>query len=207
MHWDIFHLESQTSVHASTDSTNKDLSLWSHLNNTSGVWPSCQDKTVAFKRQHADTWGTLRAVTINFKTSRHWGIKLTLMPLTPVPFSLLLPRLFVSLVSVISNQNISSSSPETEPSPGQTHGKSARSPAVRQETSCSTRRKKNKKWVTITPLIAETVWRRADTFSRGGRCYSPLMRISYEDSAEKQRWFQGAAVVLLFTVEWNSWNQ
>lgn len=61
--------------------------------------------------------------------------------------------------------------------------------------------KKNKKWVTITPLIAETVWRRADTFSRGGRCYSPLMRISYEDSAEKQRWFQGAAVVLLFTVE------
>lgn len=60
-----------------------------------------------------------------------------------------------------------------------------------------------KKWVTITPLIAETVWRRADTFSRGGggRCFFPLMRISYEDSEEKQRWFQGAAVVLLFTEE------
>lgn len=164
------------------------------------MWPSCQDKTVAFKRQHADTRGTLHGVTINLKTSRHWGIKLTLMPLTPVPFSLLLPRLFVSLVSVISNQNISSSSPETEPSPGQTDGKSARSPAVRRETSCSTRQKK-KMGHHYTTDSRNSLEEGRHIF-RGGGCYFPLMRISYEDSEEKQRcWFQGAAVVLLFTVE------
>lgn len=102
----------------------------------------------------------------------------------------------MSLASVISNQNISNSSTEPKSSPGQTGGKSARSPAVRQETGLLL--DQTKKWVTIIPLIAETVWRRADSFSRG-RCYFPLMRISYEDTEEKQRWLQGGTVVLLFT--------
>ena len=56
--------------------------------------------------------------------------------------------------------------------------------------------KREKKWVTIIPLIAETVWRRADTFSsRGGE---GSMRISYEDTEEKQKWSTYVIIVLLF---------
>ncbi len=102
----------------------------------------------------------------------------------------------MSLASVISNQNISNSLLEPKSSLGQTDGKSARSPAVRQETGLLP--DQTKKWVTIIPLIAETVWRREESFSRG-RCYFPLMRISYEDAEEKQRWLQGGTVVSLFT--------
>lgn len=121
------------------------------------------------------------------------------MPLTSALlffFSDLRLSLFVSLVGVISNQNISSGWPEPESSPGQAGGKSARS-TVRRETALvldQTKEKKKKKWVAVIPLIAETVRRRPDKFSRG-RWFVPLMRISYEDTQEKQRWFQGGTVI------------
>lgn len=45
---------------------------------------------------------------------------------------------------------------------------------------------RQEKWVTDIPLIAETVLRREDIFSRG-RCYFPVTKILYEDTEEKQR--------------------
>lgn len=84
---------------------------------------------------------------------------------------------FVSLASVISNQNISDSSPEPKRSPGQTAGESARSAAVREEFAARPDKKKKKKGVAIMLLIAETA---------GFKSYFPLLQISYEQSRKKR---------------------
>lgn len=55
--------------------TDKDFRLWSHLNYTSGVWPSGMNlsrKVVVLKRQHAD-FLSLHGVPINFKNVQALG--------------------------------------------------------------------------------------------------------------------------------------
>lgn len=140
------------------------------------------------------TLGTLSSVAINCKNVQALEDQI----ITNAPY-LSSTFFYFCLISLcrwpVSSPNktypVARLSPES--SPGQTDGKSARSPAVRQETGLLLdQTKKKKKWVII-PLIAETVWRRPDQFSRGKRYFS-LMRISYEDTEEKQRWFQGGTV-------------
>lgn len=120
------------------------------------------------------------------KMSRHLGDQInTNVFYLKSTFFLLLPHLFVSLACVISNQNISSSLSPLLDKQMVSHPDHQLSDWRR--VCCSTRqKKKKKKRVTIIPLIAETVWRRAETLPRE-RCYFPLMRISYEDKEEKQK--------------------
>lgn len=72
---------------------------------TASVWAvgiNMSRKAVAFKRQCADTLGALLGITINLKTSRHRGIKLTLMNLSPETFSFYFYLLSLCLCSVSS---------------------------------------------------------------------------------------------------------
>lgn len=100
------------------------------------------------------------------------------MPLT----SVLLFSVSTSSLCVyrVSDQNISSSCPEPESTPGQTDGRRARPPAVTQDLLFNqTRERKG------SPLH-QTVWRRPHSFSRLTATF-PLMSISYEDTEEKNK--------------------
>lgn len=95
-------------------------------------------KIVAFKRQQADSGHRVR--------NKFWKRPGTGGSNYRWLFLCSSAHLSVSLASVMCNNNISGSSPEPGPSPGQTHGKSSRPPAVKRETGVgrSTRRDQKK---------------------------------------------------------------
>lgn len=177
------------------DNFNKDLKLWSALNNRQTCVASGYKhvkKIVAFKRQQADSG---HPVCNKFwkrpgtgGSNDHW-----IFFCSPAHLS-------VSLASVICNNNRSSSSPEPGPSPGQTHSKSSRPPAVRRETgrSFNQTRPKINKWINkrkrvTMPLIAETARRRSDQFSRAGedilRWWPSHMRRKNKDELREAHFF------------------
>lgn len=109
------------------------------------------------------------------------GDQIKLWPLASVLLFLLLPHLFVSLFSVISNQNISNSSPAPESSAGQTYGKSARSPAVRRICFFTRQKKMGHHYTTDSCNSLEE----GRHVSRG-RCYFPLMWWSHLNKTLKK---------------------